>query len=58
VIKPTLIPIEGPKSRPEGGEWKPIKIIDENSTYVPKSTLRASLLTQSSSYSYWTSKSI
>jgi hypothetical protein len=29
---------EGPKRRPEGGEWEPIKIPHRNLAYVPKST--------------------
>ena len=39
VIKPALIPIEGPRRRPEGGrEWEPIKILQENLVYILKTT--------------------
>jgi hypothetical protein len=38
VTKPALIPIEGPKRRPEGGEWEPIKIPYRNLAYIPKPT--------------------
>jgi len=29
---------EGPDKRPEGGEWEPLKILQENKAYVPNST--------------------
>jgi hypothetical protein len=52
VIKPALIPIEGPEKAIRGGEWKPIKISRWNSAYIPKSTQRPSLLTQPRPHRY------
>jgi hypothetical protein len=43
---------EGPKRRPEGGEWEPIKIPQMNLAYIPEPTRDPSLLTRSRLISY------
>jgi hypothetical protein len=42
------------RRRPEGGEWEPIKIPQENLAYIPKSTRCPALLTQLRPHSYGT----
>jgi hypothetical protein len=37
-IKVVMFEGEGPKRRPEGGEWEPIKIPHRNLAYIPKPT--------------------
>jgi hypothetical protein len=43
--RPHLISLlEGPRGRPEGGEWEPIKILLENLAYIPNPSRNPSLL--------------
>jgi hypothetical protein len=51
--RPHLISLlEGPRGRPEGGEWEPIKILLENLAYIPNPSRNPSLLALSRPPSY------